>query len=213
MPLPEGIPGTHDSPFLEGMQQKGAALQRAAPPPTAEARAKAGSAGELKQLLRREIDDLARRKALQACPPGSGLSFHWSCMCLQVWPIVDAHACAQGYEIPRDFIVEPDPFSKANHLLTDSGKPARGKLKAKCASCCRPSAPRTSPVPLPLCGIAACSTQCSHDHCMWHRPACRYGATMEQMYADNEARQKERARAIRQQAAGGSIEDKVKQVL
>ena len=39
----------------------------------------------------------------------------------------------QGYEIPRDFIVELDPFSKDNHLLTDSGKPARGKLKAKCA--------------------------------------------------------------------------------
>ena len=37
----------------------------------------------------------------------------------------------QGYEIPRDFIVEMDPFSKANHLLTDSGKPARGKLKSK----------------------------------------------------------------------------------
>ena len=42
------------------------------------------------------------------------------------------HFCLwQGYEIPRDFIVEMDPFSKGNHLLTDSGKPARGKLKAK----------------------------------------------------------------------------------
>lgn len=38
---------------------------------------------------------------------------------------------AQGYEIPRDFIVDMEPFSKSNHLLTDSGKPARGKLKAK----------------------------------------------------------------------------------
>ena len=61
------------------------------------------SGADLKKLLRREIDDLARRKALQ------------------------------GYEIPRDIIVDADPFSKANHLLTDSGKPARGKLKAKCA--------------------------------------------------------------------------------
>ena len=26
-----------------------------------------------------------------------------------------------------------EPFSKANHLLTDSGKPARGKLKSKYA--------------------------------------------------------------------------------
>ena len=47
-------------------------------------------------------------------------------------------APAQGYEIPRDFIVELDPFSKDNHLLTDSGKPARGKLKAKCARGCPP---------------------------------------------------------------------------
>lgn len=48
-------------------------------------------------------------------------------------PRADAYllAHAQGYEIPRDFIVEMDPFSKSNHLLTDSGKPARGKLKAK----------------------------------------------------------------------------------
>jgi fatty acid CoA ligase FadD9 len=44
----------------------------------------------------------------------------------------------QGYEIPRDFIVEPQAFSKENHLLTDSGKPARGKLKAKCVHCLMP---------------------------------------------------------------------------
>ena len=56
---------------------------------------------ELKKALRRDLDDLARIKKLQ------------------------------GYEIPRDFIVEMDPFSKTNHLLTDSGKPARGKLKGK----------------------------------------------------------------------------------
>ena len=59
------------------------------------------SGAELKKALRRDIDDLARTKKLQ------------------------------GYEIPRDFIVDMDPFSKSNHLLTDSGKPARGKLKAK----------------------------------------------------------------------------------
>ena len=45
-------------------------------------------------------------------------------------PKPDLHV-RQGYEIPRDFIVEMDPFSKSNHLLTDSGKPARGKLKGK----------------------------------------------------------------------------------
>ena len=55
----------------------------------------------MKKALRRDLDDLARTKKLQ------------------------------GYEIPRDFIVEMDPFSKSNHLLTDSGKPARGKLKSK----------------------------------------------------------------------------------
>ena len=44
----------------------------------------------------------------------------------------DGTSChLQGYEIPRDFIVATEPFSKANHLLTDSSKPARGNLKAK----------------------------------------------------------------------------------
>ena len=57
----------------------------------------------MKARLRTEIDNVARRSKLQ------------------------------GYEIPRDFIVENEPFSKANHLLTDSSKPARGKLKARCA--------------------------------------------------------------------------------
>ena len=38
---------------------------------------------------------------------------------------------AQGYEIPRDFIVEFDPFSKQNHLITASGKPSRSQLKAR----------------------------------------------------------------------------------
>ena len=62
-----------------------------------------GHANDLKAKLRYEIDDVARRKKLQ------------------------------GYEIPRDFIVEREPFSKANFLLTDSSKPARGKLKARSA--------------------------------------------------------------------------------
>jgi len=30
-----------------------------------------------------------------------------------------AEGCLQGYEIPRDFIVEYEPFSRDNHLLTD----------------------------------------------------------------------------------------------
>ena len=72
--------------------------------------------GKLKAALRTEVDDVARRKALQ------------------------------GYEIPREFIVELHPFSKENHLLTDSNKPARGQLKKRCA----PSLPmpcRSSCVP------------------------------------------------------------------
>ncbi len=60
--------------------------------------------GKLKAALRTELDDVARRKALQ------------------------------GYEIPREFIVELHPFSKDNHLLTDSNKPARGQLKKRCAT-------------------------------------------------------------------------------
>jgi hypothetical protein len=60
---------------------------------------------KLKAVLRTEIDNVARSKALQ------------------------------GYEIPREFIIETRPFSKDNHLLTDSNKPARGQLKKRCLSC------------------------------------------------------------------------------
>lgn len=36
----------------------------------------------------------------------------------------------QSYEVPRDFIVEPVPFSPENGLLTNVGKPKRPSLKA-----------------------------------------------------------------------------------
>jgi len=62
-----------------------------------------GSDEQIKKRIRLELDDVARKRALQ------------------------------GYEIPRDFIIEREPFSKANHLLTDSGKPATGRLKNTCA--------------------------------------------------------------------------------
>jgi len=52
-----------------------------------------------------------------------------------------------AYEVPRDFIVACEPFSKANHLLTDSGKPAAGRLRATCA-------PRAGAAP----GLSACGT-------------------------------------------------------
>jgi fatty acid CoA ligase FadD9 len=52
-------------------------------------------------LLRREIDRIAAREELQ------------------------------GYEIPRDFIIETEPFTRASGLLTDSGKPSRSRLRAR----------------------------------------------------------------------------------
>ena len=57
----------------------------------------------MRRRIRMELDDVARKRALQ------------------------------GYEIPRDFIIDREPFSKANHLLTDSGMPATGRLRNKCA--------------------------------------------------------------------------------
>ena len=65
--------------------------------------AKKLSPAELKEKVRLDIDDVARLKALQGC------------------------------EIPRDFILEMEPFSKENHLLTDSSKLATGRLKKRCA--------------------------------------------------------------------------------
>ena len=102
------------------------------------------SGAELKKALRRDIDDLARTKALQVPSLDLPLAFCilWLCSggaCCAV-PVQQIHQAVvsavalpwvQGFEIPRDFIVDREPFSKANHLLTDSGKPARGKLKAK----------------------------------------------------------------------------------
>ena len=62
-----------------------------------------GDEAAVRRRLRLELDDVARKRALQ------------------------------GYEIPRDFLLERDAFSKANYLLTDSGKPAVGRLREKCA--------------------------------------------------------------------------------
>ena len=64
----------------------------------------AADLAKLKARIRTELDNVARTKALQ------------------------------GYEIPRDFIVETMPFSKENNLITDSSKPARGAMKKKCAA-------------------------------------------------------------------------------
>ena len=69
----------------------------------------------MRKRIRLELDNVARKRALQ------------------------------GYEIPRDFILERAPFSKANHLLTDSGKPAAGRLRAMCAVPKNPSQPSTMP--------------------------------------------------------------------
>ncbi|WP_437306415.1 thioester reductase domain-containing protein [Sorangium sp. So ce388] len=55
----------------------------------------------LKQLLRGEIDRVAREHQLR------------------------------GYEIPRDLLVETAPFTQENGLLTQTQKPARARLKAR----------------------------------------------------------------------------------
>ncbi|XXX76733.1 thioester reductase domain-containing protein [Sorangium sp. So ce134] len=55
----------------------------------------------VRQLLRAEIDRVAREHQLR------------------------------GYEIPRDFLIEPTPFTRANGLLTETQKPARARLKAR----------------------------------------------------------------------------------
>jgi fatty acid CoA ligase FadD9 len=54
-----------------------------------------------KALVRREIDRVAAREGLR------------------------------GYEIPRDFLLETEPFTRESGLLTDSAKPARQKLRAR----------------------------------------------------------------------------------
>jgi fatty acid CoA ligase FadD9 len=54
-----------------------------------------------KALLRREIERIAEREGLR------------------------------GWEIPRDFIVETAPFTQQSGLLTESGKPARPKLRER----------------------------------------------------------------------------------
>ncbi|WP_437334862.1 thioester reductase domain-containing protein [Sorangium sp. So ce394] len=55
----------------------------------------------VRQLLRAEIDRIARENQLR------------------------------GYEIPRDFLIEPAPFTRASGLLTETQKPARARLKAR----------------------------------------------------------------------------------
>ncbi len=74
-----------------------------------------GSVEQVKKRIRLELDDVARKRALQ------------------------------GYEIPRDFVVEREPFSKANHLITDSGKPATGRMKNMCAAAAAPPGPPCMP--------------------------------------------------------------------
>jgi len=55
----------------------------------------------LKQLVRSEVNRVARDESLR------------------------------GYEVPRDFIVEREPFTYENDLLTASSKPSRPKLRAR----------------------------------------------------------------------------------
>ena len=57
------------------------------------------SQGAVKDLLRQEVDRVARA------------------------------AQVQSFEIPRDFLLQAEPFTKENGLLTESSKPARPQLK------------------------------------------------------------------------------------
>ena len=99
------------------------------------------SGAELKRALRRDIDDLARTKALQVQSMDLPLAVFIAYFCTgnaccagpvehSIKGAMSAFALPwlQGYEIPRDFIVDMEPFSKANHLITDSGKPVCLKL-------------------------------------------------------------------------------------
>ena len=90
---------------------------------------------KLKAKLRTEIDNVARHKKLQ------------------------------GYEIPRDFIVEFQPFSKDNHLITDSNKMARGQLKKRCAPAAQGPSPAFHPAVIdPYCTIYSLFCQSTQRH-------------------------------------------------
>ena len=80
----------------------------------------------MRRRIRMELNDVARRRALQ------------------------------GYEIPRNFIIDREPFSKANHLLTDSGKPATGRLRSKWA-----------PAHEYVCVNCDCRNMLRNDHTSW----------------------------------------------
>ncbi|MFC4492926.1 carboxylic acid reductase [Streptomyces ovatisporus] len=86
-----------------------------------------GSAGALKSALSRALREAAKEAGLKS------------------------------YEIPRDFIVETEPFSVGNGLLTDAGKLSRPRAKE------------------------------------------RYGARLEQLYADIAAEQADELRALRRE--------------
>ncbi|PXX70756.1 fatty acid CoA ligase FadD9 [Nocardia tenerifensis] len=73
----------------------------------------------------------------------------------------------QSYEIPRDFVIEPEPFTVANGLLSGISKLLRPKLKQ------------------------------------------RYGARLEQIYAEHAARQSDELVALRRAAAERPVLDTV----
>jgi fatty acid CoA ligase FadD9 len=60
-----------------------------------------GALPDIKRTLRGEIERIAAREGLR------------------------------GYEVPRDFLIETEPFSQENALLTESNKPARARLRAR----------------------------------------------------------------------------------
>ena len=91
-----------ESPFLEQVYLYGNAWHSyivAVLVPSASLREKSAAPDEQRQLLRQELSRVAGQSGLR------------------------------GHEIPRDFLVEPEPFSQANGLLSGANKPRRPKLK------------------------------------------------------------------------------------
>jgi fatty acid CoA ligase FadD9 len=100
-PVPNGSGVVRRQVFLYGTSHR-AYLVAVVVPSSGLARAE-GEIGQniQKQALRGEIQRIAREKGLQ------------------------------GYEVPRDFIIEYEPFSRSNSLMTDSNKPARLRLRQR----------------------------------------------------------------------------------
>lgn len=135
--------------------------------PTEQAVAQAGSASAMKTAIGRSVLEIAREHQLN------------------------------GYEIPRDILLETEPFGHENGLLSGVGKHLRPKLKERYApswsSCtrrwprtrsancahCAPAAP-TSPSPPPSRGRCRPLSVWTHPTSAWSRGSSTWAATRSQ---------------------------------